>query len=175
MSYAWVYLYRSYIVMDPPTCGACYLESFASQNFCTKREYCLCIQNPWTKFLPWVSTISTYMRYLPAVPSKFACATSNHSNKHLFCVPVPLMKRQGVVSVFHAKWVTLTMGVYSLVIARERLVIGMPSPMIKTKNNETNSPAKLIVWRAPEDSASHGLCLNGWGGVNFTFPLGNRL
>ena len=74
MSYAWVYLYRSYIVMDPLTCGACYLESFASQNICTKREYCLCIQNPWTKFLPWVSTISTYMRYLPAVPSKFACA-----------------------------------------------------------------------------------------------------
>ena len=31
MSYAWVYLYRSYIVIDPPTCGAYYLESFASQ------------------------------------------------------------------------------------------------------------------------------------------------
>ena len=28
----WVYLHRSYIVMDPPTCGAC-LESFARQNF----------------------------------------------------------------------------------------------------------------------------------------------
>ena len=46
MSYVLVYLYRTYIVMDPPTCGACFLESFASQNFCTKREYCLCIQNP---------------------------------------------------------------------------------------------------------------------------------
>ena len=92
MSYVWVYLHRSYIVMDPPTCGAC-LESFASQIFCTSREYCLCIQNPWAKFLPWVSTIPTYMRYYSAVPSKFACATSNHSNKHLFCVPVPLMKR----------------------------------------------------------------------------------
>ena len=46
MSYAWVYLYRSYIVMDPLTCGACYLESFASQNICTKQEYCLCIQIP---------------------------------------------------------------------------------------------------------------------------------
>ena len=31
MSYVWVYLYRSYIVMDPPTCGAC-LGSFASQK-----------------------------------------------------------------------------------------------------------------------------------------------
>ena len=46
MSYAWVYLYVSYIVMDPLTCGACYLESFASQNIYTKREYCLCIQIP---------------------------------------------------------------------------------------------------------------------------------
>ena len=43
MSYVWVYLYRSYIVMDPPTCGACCLEAIASQNFYTKREYCLCI------------------------------------------------------------------------------------------------------------------------------------
>ena len=47
MSYAWVYLYRSYIVMDPLTCGA-YLEPFASQNICTKREYCLRIQIPLT-------------------------------------------------------------------------------------------------------------------------------
>jgi hypothetical protein len=69
------------------------------------------------------------MRYYSAVPSKFACATSNHSNKHLFYVPVPLMEWQGVVSIFHAKRVILTMGVYSLVIARERLVIGMPSPV----------------------------------------------
>ena len=79
----------------------------------------------------------------------------------MFCVPVPLMKRQGVVSIFHVKRVILTMSVYSLVIARERVVIGMPSPLKKQKNNETNSPGKLIVWRAPEDSASHGLCLNG--------------
>ena len=37
----------------------------------------------------------------------------------LFCVPVPLMKRQGVANIFHARWVILTMSVYSLVIARE--------------------------------------------------------
>ena len=114
------------------------------------------------------------MWYYSAVPSKFACAASNHSNKHLFCVPVPLMERHGVVSIFHAKRVILTMGVYSLVIARERLVIGMPSH-VKKIYNETNSPGKLLVWRAPEDSASLGLCWYGGGGVNFTFPLGNRL
>ena len=59
------------------------------------------------------------MRYYSVVPSKFACATSNHSNKHLFCVPVLLMERQWVVSIFHAKRVILMTSVYSLVLARE--------------------------------------------------------
>jgi len=63
--------------------------------------------------------------------SKFACAISKNSNEHLFCVPGPLMERQGAVSIFHAKRVILEMSVYSLVIARERLVIGMPSPVVK--------------------------------------------
>jgi hypothetical protein len=63
--------------------------------------------------------------------SKFACATSKNSNEHLFCVPGPLMERQGAVSIFHAKRVILMMSVYSLVLAREGLVIGMPSPIIK--------------------------------------------
>ena len=69
------------------------------------------------------------------------------------------MERQGVVSIFHAKRVILMMSVYSLVLAREGLVIGMPSPMFKIANNKSNSPGKLLVWGAPEDSASHGLCL----------------
>ena len=74
MSYAWVYLYRSYIVIDPPTCGACILESFASQNICTKRNTA-CASNPLNpKVIPYESTIPSYMRYLPAVPSKFVCA-----------------------------------------------------------------------------------------------------
>ena len=59
------------------------------------------------------------MRYYPAVPSKFACATSKNSNEHLFCVPGPLMERQGAVSIFHAKRVILMMSVYSLVLTRE--------------------------------------------------------
>jgi hypothetical protein len=76
-------------------------------------------QNPKTQVIPDESTISTYMQYYPAVPSKFACATSKISNKHMFCVPGPLMERHGVVSIFHAKRVILMMGVYSLVLARE--------------------------------------------------------
>ena len=40
-------------------------------------------------------------------------------NEFPFCVPVPLMKQQGVVNIFHARCVILKMSVYSLVIARE--------------------------------------------------------
>ena len=40
-------------------------------------------------------------------------------NKFLFYVPVPLMMRQGVANIFHARWVILMMSVYSFVIARE--------------------------------------------------------
>ena len=76
MRYAWAYLYRSYIVMDPSTCGACYLESFASLNICTKREYCLCIQIPRTKFFP----MSVHHIYLYAVN---LLKVSKHSIVHL--------------------------------------------------------------------------------------------
>ena len=62
----------------------------------------------------------------------------------MFCVPVPLMERQWVVSIFHAKRVILTMGVYSPVIARERLVIGMPSPMLKFKLYNANKLPRKV-------------------------------
>ena len=43
--YVWVYLHRSYIVMDPPTCGAC-LEPFASQHFVLSRDTTYASKNP---------------------------------------------------------------------------------------------------------------------------------
>ena len=63
--------------------------------------------------LPYESTIP--MRYFHAVLSKFVCAISNFQNKFPFCVLVSLR----VVNIFHARYVILKMGVYSLVIARE--------------------------------------------------------
>ena len=75
------------------------------------------------------------MRYYPAVLSKFACAASKNSNEHLFCVSGPLMERQGVVNIFHVKRVILMMSVYSLILAREGLVTGMLSLMMKIANN----------------------------------------
>ena len=44
MSYVWVYLHRSYLVMDPPTSGAC-LEPFASQNFVLRRDTTCAFKN----------------------------------------------------------------------------------------------------------------------------------
>jgi hypothetical protein len=59
------------------------------------------------------------MRYFHVIPSKFVCANSNFQNEFPFCVPVSLMKWQGVANIFHARYFILKMSVYSLVIARE--------------------------------------------------------
>ena len=59
------------------------------------------------------------MRYLGAVLRKFVCAISIFQNKFPFCVLVPLMERQGVANIFHARRIILKMSVYSLVIAGE--------------------------------------------------------
>ena len=78
-------------------------------------------QKPETQVIPDESTVPTYMRYYPAVLSKFACATSKKtSNKYPFCVPGLFIERQEVVGIFHDKRVILKMGVYSFTIAREK-------------------------------------------------------
>ena len=69
--------------------------------------------------LTYESTIPTYMQCFRSVLRKFVCAISNFQNKFPFCVLVPLMKRQWVANIFHARCVILKMSVYSLVIARE--------------------------------------------------------
>ena len=45
MSYVWVHLHRSYIVMDPPTCGV-YLGSFASQKLVLSSDTTRASKNP---------------------------------------------------------------------------------------------------------------------------------
>src|SRR3989337_4275552 len=76
---------------------------------CTKRECCMCIQLLKPKVVPNESAIPTYMRYFHVVRSKFVCANSNFQNEFPFSVPVPLMKRQGVANIFHARCVILKM------------------------------------------------------------------
>ena len=55
------------------------------------------------------------------------------------------MERQGVLSIFHAKWVILMMSVYSLVLAREGLVRGMPSPKIKKLQIIKQNSPRIVV------------------------------
>ena len=69
--------------------------------------------------LPHESTISTYMRYFFAILSKFVCAISNFQNKFLFVGLYRSWNGRGWLIYFHARYVILTMSVYSLVIARE--------------------------------------------------------
>ena len=56
--YVWVYLHRSYIVMDPQTCGA-WLEPFASQNFVLSRDTTCA-----SKSLSQVSSMRVHHTYL---------------------------------------------------------------------------------------------------------------
>jgi hypothetical protein len=55
------------------------------------------------------------------------------------------------------------MSVYSLVI-HERVASNRDAQSYDQNQNQNiitkqNSPGLLLVWRVPEDSASHGLCL----------------
>ena len=95
-------------------------------------------------------------------------------------MPKSLMKWQGAVNILHARWVILTLSVYSLVI-HEKVFGNWDSQSYDQNQNQNiimkqKSLGSLLVWRAPEDSARHGLCLlvEG-GGKNFTFLFGNRL
>ena len=53
------------------------------------------------------------------------------------------------------------MSVYSLVIHEKVAGDWDVQPYDQNQNiiMKQNSPGLLLVWRAPEDSASHGLCL----------------
>ena len=87
---------------------------------------------------------------------------SKPSNNNLFCMPESLMQRLGAVSIFHARWVILTMSGLRSSFTRKWLVTGMPSPMIKRSKKIANNlnktpPGMLIVGRNPLFRTSHGV------------------
>ena len=91
MSYAWVYLYRSYIVMDPLICGACYLESFAAKiSVLSGNTACA------SKFLEpiFFHECPPYLpicgMYLPFQVNLYV-PNSKHSNEIPFCMLEQLM------------------------------------------------------------------------------------
>ena len=130
MSYAWVYLYRSYIVLDPLTCGACYLESFARENICTKQEYCLCIQIFEPSFFhecpPYLPICGIYLPF----QVNLYVPNSKPSNKHsvLYARIAHVSTRAALI--FHVRRVILKRSGLRSSLTRKWLVTGMPSPML---------------------------------------------
>ena len=183
MSYAWVYLYRSYIVIDPSTCGACYLESFASQNSLHQVEILLVLPNILKASFchecpPYLPICGIYLPF----QVNLHVPNSKPSNNNLFCMPESLMQRLGAVSIFHARWVILKMS--GLRSSFMRKMAGNRDAQshdqkikIKSKNNcKQNSPRIDVSWRHALFRASHGLMIVGGGGVKiFTSLFGNRL
>ena len=84
-----------------------------------------------------------------------------------------------VVRIFHVRRVILKRSGLRSSLTRKWLVTGMPSPMLKSNQNncKQNSPRIVVSWRHPLFRASHGLMLVGGGGgsINFTILFGNRL
>ena len=68
------------------------------------------------------------MRYFDVVPSKFVCANSNFQKEFPFCVPVPLMKRQGMTNIFPCQMCySQDECLFTCHCMRVWQVIGMPS------------------------------------------------
>ena len=71
-----------------------------------------------------------------------------------------------VVCIFHARRVILKRSGLRSSLTRKWLVTGMPSPMLKSNqnNDKQNSPRFVASWRHPLFRESHGLMLVGGGG-----------
>ena len=69
-------------------------------------------------------------------------------------MPGLFIERQEAVGIFHAKWVNLMMSVYSLIIAREGAVIGIPSPELQKEKSLQIIKQKLL--------RSHNLYFIAW-------------
>jgi hypothetical protein len=153
-------------------CFSIYLLAFA----CTKREYCLCIQNLNPKLFQMSPP------YLPI------CGITLPFQVNLHVPPLNIQMNICFVCPYRSwsdrGWSVSSMlsGLFSdecLFTCHCTRGAGNWDAQSRNQNKknimQTNSPRNLIVWRAPVNSASHGLCWYGGGGVNFTFPLGNRL
>ena len=178
MSYAWVYFYRSYNVIDPPTCGACCLGSLLAK-ISVLRGNTTCA----SKFLepsffhecpPYLPICGIYLPF----QVNLHVPNSTPSNNNLFCMPESLMQQLGVVSIFHARWAILTMSGLLSSFTRKWPITGMPSPMLKPNQNncKQNSPRIVVSWTAPIvlGQPQIDVCW-WWGSINFTILFGNRL
>ena len=65
------------------------------------------------------------------------------------------------VYIFHARWVILTMSGLHSSFTRKWPIIRMPSPMLKSNQNncKQNSPRVVVSWTVPVVSTSREMCL----------------
>ena len=126
------------------------------------------------KVIPYESTIPSYIRYLPAVPSKFVCAKSKASNEILFCMLEQLMYQLGL-SVSSMLGGVFSRGVDSAPHSRENgRSPGCPVPcsnQIKIISNKT-PPGLLLVGRYRCFGPAVECARSWWGSMNFTIYLG---
>ena len=130
------------------------------------------------KVIPYESTIPSYMRYLPAIPSKFVCAKLQTFKWNFVLYTRAAHVSTRAAYIFHARWVTLKRSGLRSSFTRKWLVTGMPSPMLKSNHNncKQNSPRIVVSWTAPvvSDKPQIDFCW-WWGSINFTILFGNRL
>ena len=91
MSYAWVYLYRSYIVIDPPTCGAYYLEPLLAKISVLSGNTACASKSLEPSFLhecpPYLPICGIYLPF----QVNLHVPNSKPSNNNMYCMPESLM------------------------------------------------------------------------------------
>ena len=117
-----------------------------------------------------------YGIYLPFQVNLYV-PNSKPSNKHSVLYARIAHVSTRVVYIFHARWVILTRSGLRSSLTIKWPVTGMPSPMLKSNQNncKQNSPRIVVSWRHPLFRARHGLMRFGGGCINFTILLENRL
>ena len=125
---------------------------------CTKWELCLCIKNLEPKLFQMSPLyLATYIRYYPAVLSKFACATSKKLiiNILFVCLDRSWNDRRwsasSMLSGLFSGWVFIHSPLHE-----KRAVIGIPSPKLQKEliTNQTKTPNGVktftfITWEPP--------------------------
>ena len=149
-------------------CFSIYLLAF----ICTKRECSLCIQLLKPKlcqmsppYLP-ISDISMPFQVNLHVPTlifkiifRFVCPYRSWSGRGW-----PIFS---ILGVLFSRWVFIHLSLHERVAGNRDA-----QSHNEIKNNNNKIPWKVLVWRAPVDTASHGLWKNGGKEINFTFCLG---
>ena len=97
---------------------------------------------------------------------------SKPSNKYLVLYARIAHVSTRVVCNFHVRRVIIKRSGFRSSLTRKWLITGMPSPMLKSNQNncKQNSPGIVVSWRHPLFRASHGLLIVRGGGVK-TLPF----